>query len=459
MLIPSTNTTIYTKYPEEYKKKCISCRQKIKFLYPSRKRHYSDFDRSFSEVRYNYTFTNLLCSLFNQPFNPSPRFALPEKHFTLSIWKWIAREAKVYNSNASKIMERIENEFSFSISENTIRNIIDEIDVYLTQKIDENTQKILEKQKYIVLALDGQQPNEGEDALWLFVDVISNRVLKIEMLRSADHQTLYKIIEQILITYNVQLAGIVSDKQGSIVKMRDTYFSKIPHQYCQFHFLQKIWNHLEVKDSNLQKSLGGMVNHLYITTVSKTEKRKIPDIGEVNMREYFFDVENDLRKLLKNRVKKFENLRGTKTYEKLNEYLAILDSVWQSKDENHRVTKILKNTADSIREALEEYRVIYLDCNELLDKFQEIRKCLNKKQSDALIHSKLFAEIFNTIWKEVRNKESIHNYSDLRAIMPSFSMSKIGILQQWVRLHRSYSRGLFEFYKFPIIIFFRVSAL
>lgn len=194
----------------------------------------------------------------------------------------------------------------------------------------------MEKQKHIVLALDGQQPNEGEEALWLFVDVISNRVLKIKMLRSADHQTLFKVIKEILNTFKVQLVGIVSDKQGSIVKMRDTFFPEIPHQYCQFHFLQNIWNHLEVKDTHLQKSLEGMVNHLYITTVSKTEKRQILNVGKVNMREYFLEVESDLRKMIKNRLKKFELLRGTKTYEKLDEYLTILDSVWQSKDENHR---------------------------------------------------------------------------------------------------------------------------
>jgi len=38
----------------------------------------------------------------------------------------------------------------------------------------------------------------------------------------------------------------------------------------------------------------------------------------------------------------------------------------------------------------------------------------------------------------------------LRSVMPTVSMSKVGILQQWVRLHRSYSRGLFEYYKFPV---------
>lgn len=69
-----------------------------------------------------------------------------------------------------------------------------------------------------------------------FVELISNRVLDVQLLHSSDHITLYKCIQNILQSYDVQLSSILSDKQGSIVKIHNEYYSKIPHQYCQFHF-------------------------------------------------------------------------------------------------------------------------------------------------------------------------------------------------------------------------------
>ena len=166
------------------------------------------------------------------------------------------------------ICERIYDQFNVKISESTIRKYINEIDAYLSNQIDKRTIKMLKDQGKIILALDGQKSDKNKSGLWLFVDLISNRVLKIVILESADHATLYALVEEILNFYEVELVGLVSDKQGSIVKMRDTFYTEIPHQYCHFHFLQNLWNHIEVKDANLHKELSKAVNNLHILKVS-----------------------------------------------------------------------------------------------------------------------------------------------------------------------------------------------
>ena len=452
MLKPISNQVYNVKYPSHYQNKCIKCGNKVNFLYPGRKRRYIDFTGPFYEKRYYYSCTNPECSLFNRAINPTLSPALPGKHYSLSVWKYIGRKAKVYNNNASKIREEIEGEYGLKIAENTIRNIIDEIDVFLSQKIDENTKRIIQDQNCMLIALDGQKPEEGSDALWLFVDVLSNRVLKVVMLKSADHITLYDQIKEIQAIYNVEIIGFVSDKQGSIVKMHDAFFSDIPHQYCQFHFLQNIWNFLEVKDSHLQKELRSKVNHLYITSASKSQTIIVPGKGKVNFREHFSKVEKKLRKIVNTKLKKFEKLRGVQTYDKLNAYVLKIDKVVSLKDESHRVSKVLMGASDAIKQSLNEYRQLYEDCIELFEYFQKIRGILNGKYGNATTHKATFENYFVSLWEKSKNQEGISKYSDLKSTMPTYLMNKNEILHQWVRLSRSYSDGLFQYYKFPIQI-------
>lgn len=149
-----------------------------------------------------------------------------------------------------------------NISESTIRKYINEIDAFLSNQIDKRTIQVLKKQEKIILALDRQKPDNKGAALWLFVDLISNRVLKILILESADHSTLHALVEEILKFYEVELVGLVSDKQGSIVKMRDEFYPEFLHQYCHFHFFQNLWNHIAVKNGNLHKELTKYVNNL-----------------------------------------------------------------------------------------------------------------------------------------------------------------------------------------------------
>lgn len=441
---------IHTTYPEFLSSSCISCGSRVIYLYPSRKRHFHGLFGSFEEIRYKYACKNPSCALFNIPCNPSPSFALPNKHYALDVWKWIGRESKQFKQSPTQISERIREDFGISISESTIRRIMDEIDIYLSDKIDEKTRKILSAQGKIVLAMDGQKPDDGEEALWLFTDVISNRVLKIVNLRHADHSILYQIVCDILVAYDVELIGLLSDKQGSIVKMHDKFFPKVPHQYCQFHFLQNLWTYLEAKDTHLHQRLRSTVNHLPIVVRSKTVEIKVQGKGQVNFREFFKEIESDLRKLIKNRGKKFEKARGIVAYDKIARYIDDIYDVIDKQDPNHRVTKILRKTAKKLEELLKQELQNYTALNQLMEWFSEIRATLGKENLSRKERDTELAAIFKTIWNKVRNQGEFFQLQDLRTRMAKATMPMADIAQQWVRMHRSYRKGLFAYYEFPL---------
>jgi len=453
----------YITYPKNLDRKCISCGSPVGFLYPSGGHGYTDFQGKIKEIRKFYCCTNPDCQLHATPLNPTPLDVLPFKQFSLGIWKWIAQEAKLFKQKPAQICERIHEQFNVKISESTIRNYINEIDAYLSNQIDKRTIQILKAQGKIILALDGQKPDKNGAALWLFVDLISNRVLKINILESADHGTLHALVEEILTLYKVELAGLVSDKQSSIVKMRDTFYTEIPHQYCHFHFLQNLWNHIEVKDGNLHKELSKAVNNLHILTVSKTSKIFFEGIGKAPIREVFREVEQSLRILIKARTRKFEHLRGVEVYERLYRYVEEMDQVLVVEDPDRKIVQHMNKTADSLHHALNETEIIYKACVELHEAFQSIRKSLGKefdsendkvKEPSVLREEKLkvLDNHFEEIWEKVKGFRGIMEKSQLRTFLPQKDTPVNTIKQEWVRLYYSYRRGLCAYYNFPILV-------
>ena len=442
--IPHSTVT----YPSHYHRLCPCCHSRVKFAYPGRKRVVRDLYEIFEETRYYYRCTNKNCLNSSIAFNPAPKSTILEKRYSNSVWKWIGQEAKVFNSNAPQIHKRIQESFGLEISENTIRNIIDEIDCYLEGKIDDDTKKRVSSQGKIVLSMDGQKPEDGAGALWLFVDLISDRVLDIQILESADHLTLQKCVEKILTDYNVELIGLLSDKQGSIVKMHAEFYPDIPHQYCHFHFLQNIWNFIEVKDSTLQKQLAKMINHLQITTRGKDQTLNIPKLGIVNYREFFSPIEKDLRKLIKNRGKKFEKLRGIQSFIRVQEYNDNMMKFISSKPQSNRITKVLSASATKITECLTDEIKNFQECKDLFDDFKQIQKTLGAHFNNASDLDESLTIIFNKIWESIKNQRK--SLKEIKAALPKKEMNSVVIKEQWYRLFRSYRKGLGKYYEFPV---------
>lgn len=354
--------TNYVHYPAEFYGKCLYCGGDLEDAYVTAGHLYRDFPGYVNEVRYLMRCTNSECMLYDVPYNPAPSGALPFKGFSLTIWKWIAEEAKLYGQNANQIRARAKEAYGISISANTIRNYIDAIDILVTNEVDAETAKLLLGQAVILLALDGQKPEENGKSLWIFVDLISNRVLQVAILDSADSETLHGIVEGILERYHVALAGMVSDKQNNITKLHDDWYPGVPHQYCHFHFLQNLWNHIEVKDTGLHQQLSKGVKHLYVASASKQAKVNLGDHGKVPVREAFKGVERDLRRILKARTAKFDHLGGVESFEALQAYAEQVEAAASEEGLGDNGTEVLQATASSLRVLLEAAGETYEDC-------------------------------------------------------------------------------------------------
>lgn len=443
-------STHYIPYPVYLENRCISCNSKVKFVYPSAGHIYQDFSGYHKDIFRLYTCPNPFCSLHKHPFNPSSINVLPYKQYSLAVWKWIAQESKIMKQSPVQIHQRIKKRFEINMAENTIRDCIKEIDVYLSNQIDKKTREILKNQKKILIAMDGQKPDDEGNALWLFVDLISNRVLKVVILQSAEADALYKEVKDILTEYEVELIGGVSDKQNNIINMHKTYFSGILWQYCHFHFLQNLWNHIEVKDGNLHTKWSKIVKGLYILSASKSNKVLFEGLGKMSVRDVFHEMELQLRAILKARTKKFEHLRGIDVYERISSFVIEIEKALIGEDDNRRIVKIMKKTVKILKEGLNSTQEQYETCVNLNIKFQQLRNDLGNEKITKEDKMERLDSDFGKIWEKMKGLNNKNEISELRSFQPKKDTSQSEILQEWVRLYNSYRPGLFSYYDFPI---------
>jgi hypothetical protein len=137
------------------------------------------------------------------------------------------------------------------------------------------------------------------------VALITNRVLKVLILESADADTLHEEIHDIVQTYDLDLIGGVSIKQNSIRAMRENFYEDIAWQYCHFHLYQNLWRPLAKKNSNLHKELKKAIQQLYICSVSKTSKVQFEGVGKLPVQTMFKEVRMQLKSFLKYSTRKF----------------------------------------------------------------------------------------------------------------------------------------------------------
>ncbi len=162
-------------------------------------------------------------------FNPSPRYDYGNRHFGADVFGFISEEFLIFKQKPDQIYQRLTLKYRLNISIDTIRRICDDILKLKSLKIDEKSVEIVQKQGFILLALDGQDPGGDAPSIWCFVDLCSNRILATRKFDSLDHIKLRDAIEEILKVYGVKIIGWVSDKQNMITKCHDTFYPKIPH--------------------------------------------------------------------------------------------------------------------------------------------------------------------------------------------------------------------------------------
>ena len=106
-----------------------------------------------------------------------------------------------------------------------------------------------------VLAIDGLQPDVGQEVLWVIRECLSGEVLLARPLLSATETDLAALFREVLQLVPVPVVGVVSDGQRSLRKAVASALPGVPHQLCQFHYLREAGHFIFEADRHAKKEL------------------------------------------------------------------------------------------------------------------------------------------------------------------------------------------------------------
>ena len=143
------------------------------------------------------------------------------------------------------------------IGQRNVQYLLERYDelVALSVRKDPARRERLNAQGQLILALDGLQPDVGNEVLWVFRELLSGEVLLAESLLSSSQGDLAVLLRKAVAGLTAPVVGVVSDGQHSIRNAVAEVFPGVPHQLCHFHYLRQAAGPAWEADRHAKKEL------------------------------------------------------------------------------------------------------------------------------------------------------------------------------------------------------------
>jgi hypothetical protein len=201
---------------------------------------------------------NPACPRYHLPYRPEAEgsYALPHGEFGLDVIAQIGALRFAQPRSVPEICADL-NRRGVSICERSVTEQLYRYEELLALRLTDQTclRSLLNEQGFVVLALDGLQPDVGHEVLWVLRDCISGEVLLARSLLGATEADLAPLITEVREAIQVPIRGVISDGQQSIRKAVASALPGVPHQLCQFHYLREAAKPIYEADRHAKKEL------------------------------------------------------------------------------------------------------------------------------------------------------------------------------------------------------------
>lgn len=140
-----------------------------------------------------------------------------------------------------EIWRAVRDDTPVRLSERHVQNLLD---VYLAvlqaseQNVAARVAGTVAQHGGVIVSLDGLQPEQGNEQLWVVREVLGGAVLGAANLQQATAAHLARLLRP-LQQAQIPVLGVVSDAQESIRLAVAAVFPGVPHQLCQYHALRE----------------------------------------------------------------------------------------------------------------------------------------------------------------------------------------------------------------------------
>lgn len=201
---------------------------------------------------------NKICSKYKTVFRPEAEgsWALPVHEFGLDVIAHVGALRYQEHRSVTQIHGCLR-EKGIIISPRTVSNLLERYDELLAVSLtdSERLKQVISTQEYVILAIDGMQPDVGHEVLWVIRDCISQAILLAKTILSSRAEELKQILAEVAQKLPVPIKGIISDAEQSIQKAVREAFPEIPHGLCHFHYLREAAKPIYEADRHAKKEL------------------------------------------------------------------------------------------------------------------------------------------------------------------------------------------------------------
>jgi len=169
---------------------------------------------------------------------------LPKRTFGLDVVLLIGylrlKRHQTLDEVHEEISERLK-EMETSISRREIMYLFDDFCKVMRAASDaaqdEEWKKHVEKNKGIIVSIDGIQPDKGNETIYIVRDALTGRMLAAENATESSTERLKEILEPV-VQLKLPVIGTISDSQSAEIQALLQLWPNAPHQACHFHVLR-----------------------------------------------------------------------------------------------------------------------------------------------------------------------------------------------------------------------------
>src|SRR3954467_2480127 len=198
------------------------------------------------------------CPRYRRPCRPEAEalVALPHHEFGLDVLALVGRLRHAEHRSVPEIHQELTRR-GVATALRSVSNLLDRYDELraLATADRHRLHDLLRKQRRVVLAIDGLQPDVGHEVLWVLRDCLSGEILLARSLLSSTAKDLAGLITAVRQALPVPITGVISDGQESIRNAVKQALKGVPHQLCHFHYLREAARPIYEADRHAKKEL------------------------------------------------------------------------------------------------------------------------------------------------------------------------------------------------------------
>lgn len=231
--------------PEIYK--CPECHKSLKRALTISKRKVVTLNGVIKVTHGGYRCANPACVLKGRTYRSTAAdaLALPRMTFGLDIVILVGHlrlgKHQTLDETHAELCERL-TPLGASISRREVMYLFDTFCTVLRAASDalqdKEWQKKVEKNRGIILSIDGIKPDGSNETVYLVRDALTGRLLQADNVRESTVERLKQLLAPVK-ALNVVVLGTISDAQESEIVALKEVWPDVPHQTCHFHALRE----------------------------------------------------------------------------------------------------------------------------------------------------------------------------------------------------------------------------